>query len=269
MNEVPKPDIQPPPTSPVTPPPKTQSSFLDSLIMPSVTKQLRIGLMAAPGLGKTTAALTFPNPLVLDFDHNCPKGTRTIPFWDANTVNKLAPSGRPDAPPDVVNALLNFLNEAKKLPTDTTLILDSWTALQNMIDIRNKWILANDKNGNAKDNKFAFWDLKKGNSVLIAEAFKKLPHTIVITYHEAPERNEDDVVIGIKPLQQGSFRDEIGAHITDLWRIVVNPPGQPKGRYFQVVPDARIALKTNHDLGKALAATPFHLATYESIRPYV
>ena len=34
--------------------------------------QIRMGLIGAPGTGKTTFALTFPNPLVIDYDGKLP-----------------------------------------------------------------------------------------------------------------------------------------------------------------------------------------------------
>jgi hypothetical protein len=41
---------------------------------------------------------------------------------------------------------------------------------------------------------------------------------VVVTFHETFERDKDDRIIGIRPLMQGKFVDQLSAHFTDWYR---------------------------------------------------
>ena len=97
-------------------------------------------LVGAPFTGKSTAAATFPNPVFLDFDHKAPVNATTVPFWNAEFCDKLAPRKNPNHTPNRKDALLNYFrnhvitsNAAARIPYSATLILDSMTALEEAI----------------------------------------------------------------------------------------------------------------------------------------
>ena len=56
------------------------------------TRKSMVMLYGNPTCGKTTGALTFPKPYLINFDNNVPPGTiNTIPMWDDNFVDKIKP----------------------------------------------------------------------------------------------------------------------------------------------------------------------------------
>src|SRR5947207_118056 len=99
--------------------------------------QLRVGLMGDPGTGKTYSALTFPNPILAEFDHGltafCGKDITVIPFYDSSWVTEYGfPRKDNTKQPNRRNAFIKWLNtEAIKLEEGQTLIIDSWTSVIN------------------------------------------------------------------------------------------------------------------------------------------
>ena len=63
--------------------------------------QIRLGIQGAPGTGKTYAAVSFPNPIVLDLDnklgaHKTRKDILVLPFHDPDfIINKLKVHNEP------------------------------------------------------------------------------------------------------------------------------------------------------------------------------
>ena len=57
---------------------------------------IRLGIQAPPGKGKTYSALTFPNPVVLNFNkglgaHTGRGDVIDVPFWDGKFCDKIHP----------------------------------------------------------------------------------------------------------------------------------------------------------------------------------
>src|SRR5579872_4038131 len=132
--------------------------------------QIRLGLQGPPASGKTWAALTFPNPVVLDFDGSLTAHTGqdivSIPFHDANfCIEKLGLKIEDRIKYDtqqkvkVINkrdALDKWLlTEGIKLEPNQTLILDSWTAVQSAFDMMTETEPYYTKKGEIDD--YAFW----------------------------------------------------------------------------------------------------------------
>jgi hypothetical protein len=181
--------------------------------------QIRGGFIGKPGSGKTTAALTFPNPLVLDKDNKCPPGIDHVPFYDPAVERKWATKSAVDYGPRT--GLINFLKvEGPKFPVTTTLIIDSWTSFMNAFDI---WadavapmIFTNKKN--EVDN-FAVHGDRLSMGIEIAMACKALKCNVLILMHEQIERDSNGVPTGgIKPLMKGQFADQMPAHLTSFFR---------------------------------------------------
>jgi hypothetical protein len=102
-------------------------------------------LAGAAFAGKTTAALTFPSPLVLNFDNKLPyKGINHIPFYDddfcdsiVRRTNQLNPANRRDA-------LANWLQSNMSKLKGRTVIVDSATGVetafyQQTFEVEKKW----------------------------------------------------------------------------------------------------------------------------------
>ena len=190
--------------------------------------QIRLGVIGAPGTGKTTFAMTFPNVLVLDFDGKLPPGTRAVPFYNQKWLKEQKSWMRPSS----VNfadrdALAYFLrNEAPRLSPDTTLVVDSWTSIMNRLDMWHeavKHTLFYSEKKKEVDG-FAVHADRITFAVEIFNLFKNLPCNLIITMHEQIERNEDGLPTGsIKPLMKGQFADQMAAHLTGFFRMAFDP----------------------------------------------
>lgn len=192
-------------------------------------KQLRVGLLAAPNSGKTTAALTFPGPVVADFDNKLSatnaicagkklSDITIIPFYDAAFVDSVKPRSNPRFAPNKRDAFLSWLNtEAVQLQSDQTLIIDSWTMLQAAFDQQTNYEPAIGRNGS--EDKFVFWARKIEYAKEIMERLKTLNCHVVVTFHETVDRDDDGKLTGrVLPLMQGKFADQLAGHFTDWFR---------------------------------------------------
>lgn len=183
-----------------------------------------IGIIGAPGSGKTTSILTFPNRVWYDFDHKLPAGEVCIPMWDADFVASIKGVRQEfrDSPPNRRDAFrVHFRNNHSKFTEAQTLIIDSWTILQNAIDQQTQI----EEDHSSKPNPFSFWKRKAAYSIEICEMIKACKARVVVTFHEAPERNEEGMMTGkLKPVMDGGFKDQLFGHFTDVWHQVSNPP---------------------------------------------
>jgi len=203
--------------------------------------QIRLAIQSASGEGKTVAALTAPNPVVLDADNNLSitkaicagksaDNVTVIPICDKEWIQKnLAVSNGRDA-------VFKWISvEAPKLSASHTLILDSWTFIQNAFDSQTR-LEPSIGRGGAED-KFAFWERKLTWSKSVCEILRVLKCNVIVTFHETVERNEEGVATGkLKPLMQGAFADQLKGHFTDWFRqTAVAKLKDPNNRYSEVV----------------------------------
>lgn len=250
--------FQPPPsTPPPTPPPPVNTS---QVVKSEDDGFLRIGLVGEPGVGKTTAALTFPNPIYLDFDRNLPPNVDCVPFWNPAVCDRLAPRlGHLQLapPPNVFGALVAWLaREGPRIQPGSTIILDSWSTFQNMLDEQIQHEINREE---AKDQKWTFYRYKKERSGSIMNGIKRLRCHVIIVFHEMPERDEQDRITGIKALMTGAYKDELAKDVPDFWRMrLFTKPAQvgnvtlAPGRYFQTRPDPIFTAKLNAKLNAAM-----------------
>lgn len=189
---------------------------------------IQLGLQGPPGSGKTTAALTFPNPVVLDFDkglqaHVGREGARTVPFYSADWVlsymgGKFKPTLQ-GATPNRRDALKHWLdNEARKLRADETLILDSWSAVQDAFDMETRLVPRHTKKGEIDD--YAFWDDKIEYARYIFVTLQGLRCHSIVTFHETKVRDPKNGILleKIEPLMQGKFVARIKQFFSDYYR---------------------------------------------------
>jgi hypothetical protein len=241
-----------------------------------------IALIGAPGSGKTTAALTFPNPYVFDFDHKLPKDIQNSPLWDPDFCDKLAKRSYAHWPSNRRDAFKKHLREEHaKFTPDQTLILDSWTLMQNAFDQQTQL----EEDMCDKPNPFSFWKRKAQYSIEIMEMLKACKCKVVVTFHEAIDRDPEGEPTGkLRPVMDGSFKDQLLGHFTDVWRQVCDPPeldeatGKPilkdgkrqykKGYYFRLLADPQVNTNTNPTLGAIIRARKISLvkSDYQSIK---
>jgi hypothetical protein len=228
----------------------TYARSLEGQTMP----QQRILIFGFPSTGKTTAAATFKNPVFINFDRGLTtlfgrKDIIDIPFYDAAFVDTKAKRSFVTAPPNRRDAFLNWLrSEAPKFEADQTLVLDSWTSMQNAFDTQQRLEPAYSKTG--QEDKFAFWRAKIDYSREVCEAIKSLTAHIIVIAHEIIERDDDGRPNGkARPLMSGQFADELPAHFSDVFRqLAINTYKEPNNTKSEIV-GTRYCWQTQPDGG--------------------
>jgi len=172
----------------------------------------RIGIQGAGGSGKTTAALTFPNPVVADIDNNVdlnnalaagvdPKTVSILKFHDKDFLRTIPASN----PKDGIEIWLT--NHLSKLDVSQTFILDSWTFLQDAFDLHTPVPIS--KSSGAEDW-MAWWGLKQDYSQSIMKLLQSCKCNVIVLFHEVAERNDKGTLTGrVNPLMQGRFADKL------------------------------------------------------------
>lgn len=194
--------------------------------------QIRLGIQGYSGTGKTFAALTFPNPVVVNFDrglgaHTGRSDVIEVPIYEAEFCKKIFPSFKEADLKDV--ALRWLTTEGMRLEPDQTLVWDGGTGTQNAY---HKWYSANPvismKSG--KEDDFAEWRLKLIFMGDLMETFKKLKCHVVYISHETDKKEKNGEYLGrIRPLISGQFGDQLSSHFTDWFRqLVFDKPKKPE-----------------------------------------
>lgn len=182
--------------------------------------QLRVLITGYWGTGKTWAALTFPNPVVINIDrglvaHSGRKDVVEVPMWSDEFRNKL-----PKKHKYIKDDVLEWIDtEGRKLEADQTLVVDGITGLQNSHE---KWAKDNPKvTREGKIDDFYPWNEKVKFFGNLMEVFKMLRCHVVMIGHETDARDKQGNYNGkIRPLLRGQFVDELGSHFTDCFRQI-------------------------------------------------
>lgn len=199
--------------------------------------QIRLLIQGYPGTGKSHSALTFPSPLVLDFDNNLQayfnQDIPTIPIWNSEYVIKTlgCPPTKPGAQPNRRDAALKFLRtEAIKLTENQTLIIDSWSRLQSAIDAQNEVEPKITKEGKIDD--FHFWKQKLDYSREFMQLLCSVKCHVIVTVHEIAERDPKSghLLDKVRPLQQGKFLAELASYFTYVFRAVTEETKDNTGK---------------------------------------
>lgn len=231
----------------------------------SITQPLRIALIGAPGSGKTTSCLSFPNRIWYDFDHKLPSNESSIPIWSAEYTDKLAKRTMSSWPPNRRDAFKKHLRENHSLFTeDQTLIIDSWTMLQNAHDCQTRL----EEEHSEKPDMRTYYRRKIQYSAEICEMLEACKCNVIVTFHESIERDASGEPTGkLAPLMDGKFKDQLLGHFTDCWRQLCHPyeresNGRIKivdgkkqvkhGWYWQLGSDELVNTNTNPNLGQII-----------------
>lgn len=196
--------------------------------------KLMVGLQGPTKSGKTTSALTFPNPFVVDFDGNLTghlgKNILSAPFykkdWCMEQYSKLGAKKNLGINLHIINRRDLFQlwleKEANKLSPEQTLIVDSWTTVQDAFDIQTALEPVYTKKGEIDD--FAFWATKIDYCTKICSALAELKCRVVVTFHEQFQVDKEKQPTGkIEPLMQGKFTNKLALYFTDFFRCRVLP----------------------------------------------
>jgi hypothetical protein len=195
-------------------------------------EKLMVGLQGKTKTGKTTSALTFPNPIVADFDGNLTghlgRDIIVVPFykkeWCLANQAKWKVKANTGINANVINRrdLLQvwLSEEASKFSAEQTLIVDSWTTLQDSFDIQTDLEPVYTKQGSIDE--FAFWARKVDYAQKVLNTLKELSCQVVVTFHEQPQMDKEKNITGkIEPLMQGKFVNKIALYFSDFFRCHV------------------------------------------------
>ncbi len=250
-----------------------------------ITK-IRLGIQGEPGSGKTTAALTFPNPVVVNFDDGLHgqlgKDIIEIPFWDHEWVVRYGfPPSKPDKSghPNRKGAILKWLKtEGMLLQSDQTLILDSWTSIQDAFDIEQVLFPRITKETGEVDDR-DFWAKKIDFNDELVSYIRGVKCNVVVIFHETHTRDPKTGALlrKIEPLMQGSFTKKLKVHFPNFFRQVSESVKSADGKqiktewYWQikssdefeakchyVIPDTLLRIKADYNELLKLEAKPIN-----------
>lgn len=222
-----------------------------------------------PYAGKTHAALTWPNPIVLDFDRKVTKaGVPTIPFHDDRFVTQvIGPQPLPTQPPNRRDALTMWLlTNLASLPEDSTIILDGLSSVEIAFHSQTETvegIKAAEGGGRLFGKKLDYF------SGLLA-LLSRHRGRVVITCHLTPIFTRDiktgvDVATGkCKPMLTGSAAERLAGFSTSMlyafW--MVNEAGERK-HYLGLAPSPAFDAMTT---ATKLPSPPYVPNSYEEFR---
>ena len=191
----------------------------------TVTPQIRLCIQGEPGIGKTFAGLTFPNPIACNFDrglgyHTGRADVVEVPFWDGAFCDKIVRRDGQQAPPNKKDSFLKWLRtEGNKIPARHTLVVDGNTTLQKAFETQ--YNLNPTLTASGAIDKFAIWRDKVEYFGEIMDIFKELQCHVVYIAHETLDRNDKGELNGrVRPLLTGQFADQLASHFTDYFRAL-------------------------------------------------
>jgi hypothetical protein len=191
----------------------------------SVDLQIRLLLQGPPFNGKTHAAMTFPNPVVLDFDQKLGafagrSDIIQVPFYDGEFCDKIVRRDGTQAPPNKKDALLKWLKvEGPKLERGQTLVLDSSTAIENAFHVQYSLNPTLTKKGDIDG--FAEWRQKNDYFGEMMGDLKALKCHVIYICHEQIERDDEGKATGrIRNLMSGAYGDKLASNFTDYFRVL-------------------------------------------------
>jgi len=187
-----------------------------------LSDQIRLGIQGFPNTGKTWAALTFKNVIVLNLNrglkaHQGRSDVIEVPFYKREFAKRE----------EVKDKVVTWLeNEASKLTADQTLVIDGLSDLEIAYHI---WFAYNERDiavtKSGKINDFAEWQIKVKYFNEIGFNLMSLKCDVILICHEA-ERPDKPVTVGqpgqytgkIRPVLTGQAGDVIIKDYTDWFR---------------------------------------------------
>ncbi|HTH21272.1 MAG TPA: AAA family ATPase [Nitrososphaeraceae archaeon] len=195
---------------------------------------LRLGIQGWSGTGKTFAACTFPNILVLDWDGKLDGVRRhplfkdkvilSVPFYDSAFCAELADKlkQRKNSPSDAVNRRDPFRywlkTEGKKLDREQIVFFDSWTAWQRSMDQQIALEPVISEKSNKIDDR-APWAAKLKFSSEVYDDLSSLPCGLIVSFHEFRSQGvKGELIDKVRPLQSGQFQAQIPSIFSNYFR---------------------------------------------------
>ena len=171
---------------------------------PTYNFQRRVGIQGMLGTGKTFAAVSFPNPIVLSTDrglvsHIGRSDVIELPFYNDAFVDSICPRVSPKfhdvrknvqrlRPSNKKDAIVQWLEtEALRLTSEQTLIIDNSSGIQAAYHLQ-YWVEPDiDKGGEIKP--YAEFRQKIDYFTQLVMALKALKCSVVFIAHESEDRD--------------------------------------------------------------------------------
>lgn len=196
-----------------------------SLAEQEYSNAIRLGIQSPPGLGKTYAALTFPNPVVADFNkglgaHVGRSDVIPVPFWDGKFCDKIHPRNGMQCPPNQKDAFTDWLlKEGPKLHANQTFVVDCNTEVEAAFHIQYAADGGPPLTKRGEADTYDEYKKKLAWYSYLTQLIKNLPCMVVYITHETTEWDKQgDATGGAKPLLSGQAGDKIVGDYTDWFR---------------------------------------------------
>lgn len=209
--------VKPPAPTAVAPtpaaPPKPTGPSYEKYLTTTTSNRICALLYGKACSGKTTGALTFPNPIVIDIDGNLPPGTKNvIPIHSDKFIDSVMPrQGRPYS--DRLGALTKISADlAYDLGPDHTIIIDSITRLEMHYTYQDKFtpiLVKKGENAGEIDTR-AMWYRRLDYFQGLLNRLVSCSANVVIISHIQMERDEKgNLTNGFRQVLMGQIGDQL------------------------------------------------------------
>jgi len=189
--------------------------------------KLFVQLYGKPVTGKTTGALTFPNPLVVNFDNNLPAGVKQIPMYDDAFVDGIVKRSNPRYPANRRDALKAVMIDlCREMPEGSTIIVDSMSRVESAYNMQEDIEPKELTNKGEVDGFKMFRKRLTFYEDLFVLAQAARAHVVFI-FHQQQERDEKgDLTKQIKPGLLGQMADKSTAFFSTVLQAGIGPKGE-------------------------------------------
>lgn len=159
----------------------------------AVQKRLKLFMYGPAGIGKTTAAIQFPNAVIIDMERGAQNYTKTI----AKSKSVILDTTSPD---EVKSELKSLLTEKHAY---TTLIMDPITSLYN--GVQEKWNrifekhATSEKQAELQDFGMRYWGRVKSEYKSIQRLLMALDMNVIVTSHQKDVYGAGMQKLGVGP----------------------------------------------------------------------
>lgn len=196
--------------------------IIDKYLTTTIARKSTVLIYGAPVTGKTTGAMTFPNPYLIDFDGNISEGTKNVvPMWEATFVGKILPH-HPLQEPDRCRALLKvYADFAHELPAGSTIITDSLTRIETWYNLYEDTDPKKPRGRDGTVDGFALFRARLNYFDTLFTILTSCSANVVFIVHQQQDRDEKGQVTGhIKPSLMGQIGEKLPGYFPVVLQAV-------------------------------------------------
>ena len=231
-------------------------------------KKVALMLVGAPKTGKTTIAMAFPNPYIINADNNLGYAVSKYPgktFWF--DTPDLDEKDQPVPPEKRWLRLCALLSENATKPEVDTIVLDSMTKIGDYLSdflVMQSSAVKDLIIGGMKCMTVNHWYPFSILMKRLVSGIRATGKHIVVVCHEKTDKDEVLGTLLYKPALSGQSADTLGGLFTDVWRTEVTvgqpTPTCPTGVLYHIrtMPQTRFS-----GLGNSFNLPPDYVFTWE------